>query len=334
MSKFQYFVKKTVTTLGLLFLVASGLFLFFRLMPGSFLDYVAISGADADQIAALEAKWGLDDPLYIQYFDYMINLATGDMGTSFRLNQPVASLTIPRMVNSFILIGPAITVSYIIGSVYGGIMGMKRGSLFERYGIIPVTVFGTVPEFFLGILLVAIVGSWLDLLPVSGMVDPQTYQMIGDNAAFWEIYFTLDFWNHYILPFLTVLLLYLYLSSLVMRTSVVEVSGQDFSYYHRMKGLSRADRGRHIMRHASLPVITLFPSTMTRAVGGMVLIEIVFNWPGIGQLLVDSVLFRDFPVVQFVFFIVAVWVILGNYVVDLLYGVIDPRVSVEGADEN
>lgn len=334
MSKFKYVVNKTIVTTVLLFFVASGLFLFFRMMPGSFIDYVAVSGASPEQIAALEEKWGLNDPLYVQYFRYITNLLQGDMGTSFRLGQPVVELTLPRMVNSFILIGPAITISYILGSIYGGVMGMRRGSLFEKYGIIPITVFGTIPEFFLGILIIAIFGSWLNLLPVGGMVNPATYEMLGENAPFWAIYTTLDFWKHYILPFLTVLLLYLYLSALVMRTSVVEVSGQDFSYYHRMKGLSRFDRGRHIMRHASLPVITLFPSTMTRAVGGMVLIEVVFNWPGIGQLLVNSVLFRDFPVVQFVFFIVAVWVILGNYAVDLIYGVIDPRVAIEGTDEN
>jgi peptide/nickel transport system permease protein len=333
MSKFRYLVKKTAITLGLIYLVASGLFLFFRLMPGSFLDYVAVSGAGPEELEALRAKWGLDDPLYIQYFDYISNLFQGDMGTSFRFSQPVLDLVLPRMVNSLILIGPAITLSYIIGSLYGGAMGMKRGSVFEKYGIIPVTVFGTVPEFFLGIVMIAVFGVWFGFFPAGGMVETATYQTIGEDAPFWAVYATADFWHHYILPFLTVLLLYLYLSALVMRTSVVEVSGQDFSYYHRIKGLSKYNRARHIMKHASLPVITLFPSTMTRAIGGMVLIETVFNWPGIGSLLVESVLFRDYPVVQFVFFIVAVWVIIGNYIVDILYGVIDPRVSVEGAEE-
>ena len=117
-----------------------------------------------------------------------------------------------------------------------------------------------------------------------------------------------------------------------MRTSVVEVSGQDFAYYHRVKGLAKSTQLHHIMKHASLPVITLFPVSMTRAIGGLVLVELVFNWPGVGSFLVDAVLFRDFPVVQFVFFLVAIWVILGNYVVDIVYGIIDPRVAVGGDD--
>lgn len=329
MSKVRYFVERTIITIGLIYLVASALFIFFRLMPGSFVDFVAQSGASPEQLAALREKWGLNDPLYVQYFRYIQNLLVGDMGTSFRFGRPVVELTSERIITSFILVGPAITTAYILGSIYGALMGTNRGSRLEKYGLIPVTAFGTVPSFFLGILMIIVFASWLNWFPSSGMISPSTRTALGEDAGALAMYTTKDFWMHYILPFSTIVLRYLYLPSLVMRTSVVEVSGQDFAYYHRIKGLTKGTQLRHIMKHSSLPVITLFPVSMTRAIGGMVLVELVFNWPGVGKFLVDAVLFRDYPVVQFVFFLVAVWVIFGNYIVDLLYGVIDPRVAID-----
>jgi peptide/nickel transport system permease protein len=115
-----------------------------------------------------------------------------------------------------------------------------------------------------------------------------------------------------------------------MRTSVVETLGQDFSFYHRMTGMPKFQRMANIAKHSSLPVITVYPATMTRAIGGLVLIETVFNWPGIGFALVQAVLARDFPVVQFVFIVIAAFVISANFLVDVLYARIDPRVGVEG----
>lgn len=332
MSKLKYFLKRTVITAFLIYFVATALFFFFRSMPGSFVDLIAQGGASPEQLAQLRAKWGLDEPLYVQYYSYIINLFQGDMGNSFRFGSPVVELVTPRILNSFILVGPAITTAYILGSIYGALIGSNRNSKLETYGIIPVTVFGTIPSFFLAILLVVVFAGWLNLFPSSGMISSGVRAQLGQDATALQIYTTGSFWHHYILPFATIVLRYLYLPSLVMRTSVVEVSGQDFSYFHRMKGLAKSTRLRHIMKHASLPVITLFPVSMTRAIGGMVLVELVFNWPGVGNFLVRSVLFRDYPVVQFVFFLVAVWVILGNYVVDIAYGIIDPRVSVEGSE--
>jgi peptide/nickel transport system permease protein len=330
MSKLRFFLKRTVITAGLILLVASALFVFFRSMPGSFIDLIANTGASEEELAALRAKWGLDEPLYVQYINYMVNLLQADMGNSFRFGGPVWEVTKGRIWNSFILVGPAITTAYILGSIYGALLGNNRDSSFEKYGIIPVTITGTVPSFFLAILMVIVFAGWLNWFPTSGMLSTSTASQVGDN--FFAMVQTADFWKHYTLPYLTIVLRYLYLPSLVMRTSVVEVSGQDFAYYHRVKGLAKSTQLQHVMKHASLPVITLFPVSMTRAIGGLVLVEIVFNWPGVGSFLVDAVLFRDFPVVQFVFFLVAIWVILGNYVVDIVYGLIDPRVAVTGDD--
>jgi peptide/nickel transport system permease protein len=134
---------------------------------------------------------------------------------------------------------------------------------------------------------------------------------------------------HYILPFTAVFLRYLYLPSLIMRTSIVEVLDQDFVLYQRLVGRSKLNRLRQLAKHASLPVLTIYPISMTQAISGLILIETVFNWPGLGFELFKAILNRDFPVLQFVFFIIAVFIIISNFLIDILYGVIDPRVSID-----
>jgi peptide/nickel transport system permease protein len=252
------------------------------------------------------------------------------MGQSFQYGRPVTEITLERIFNSFILVAPAITTAYILGSVFGGIMGQSPNSKAEKYGTISMAIAGTIPSFFLGLLLVLMFAQTFNLFPTSGMLSIGTQARLGADPSLLQMMATTDFWLHYTLPFITIVLNYLYYPSLVMRTSVVEVSGQNFVYLNRIKGLSRQTRLQHLLKHASLPVITIFPLSLSKAIGGLILVEIIFNWPGIGSLLVDAVLFRDYPVVQFVFFLIAIWVIVGNYVVDICYSLIDPRVSIDG----
>jgi peptide/nickel transport system permease protein len=229
------------------------------------------------------------------------------------------------MLNTFILVLPGVTFAYIIGTAFGAVMGSNRGSDLEQYGTIPLVIVGMIPEFFTAILLVVFFAQILGWFPSFGIADIATL----NSKVWWKQYLTMSFAHHYILPFTAVVLRYLYLPTLLMRTSVIEVSGQDFISYHRLTGLPRAKQLRHVVRHAILPVITAYPVSTVKAISGLVLIEIVFNWPGIGAKLVAAVFARDFPVVQFIFFSAAAFVIIMNYAVDLLYGYIDPRVSIE-----
>lgn len=327
MSKARYVLIRSVQTVFLLWLVLTFLFLLFRLMPGSFTDIMLAEGASPESVEAFEEKWGLNQPIYVQYINYMINFVQFDLGSSLQYRVPVFEHVRMKIFNSFILIAPAITIAYIVGSAIGTITGRMRGSIIERYGIVPIIFVGSFPAFFTAIVLIIVFAGWLDLLPTSGMITAET---AGLEGAWWRRYLTRDFATHYILPFIAVFLRYLYLPTLIMRTSVVEIMGQDFLFYHRMSGISRAKEWLYTTKHASLPVITLYPVSMTRAIGGLVLIETVFNWPGIGFTLIESVLSRDFPVVQFVFFLVAAFVIIANFGIDLIYGLIDPRVSIEG----
>ena len=332
MSRLRYFVKRTFVTIVLIYLVASALFIFFRLMPGDYTSMLVQQGMRPEQIARLEAKWGLNAPLHEQYFRYIRNLLTADAGQSFRHGSPVWELVRPRMINSFILVAPAITATYLIGGVLGAVIGKYRGTLFEKSSIISVSVFHSIPDFFLGILLIAAFSETLNIFPTSGMLSTQT-SILMQSEPYYERFFLKEFWVHYALPFATITLYFMQYPTLIMRNSVVEVSDQEFLHYHRLKGLPQSKLMRKLIRHASLPVITLYPLSLATSISGLVLIEVVFNWPGIGRLLVDSVLARDFPVIQFVFLIAAVWIIIGNFLVDLLYGVIDPRVSVSGDAE-
>lgn len=329
MSRVRYAVARTGQIVVMLWLILTFLFFFFRLMPGSFLDIMLVGGASPEQIAQFEEKWGLNDPLYIQYLRYMVNFVTGDAGTSLNAGIPVWDLVKLRIFNSLILVGPGITTGFIVGSTIGTILGNNRGSKFEEVGIGSMIFLGTLPIFFLAIILIMVFSGHLDWLPTSGMVSTGN---IGkyEGESWWRVYLSKDFAWHFILPFVTIALRYSGLPALIMRTSVAEVKNQDFIYYHRITGLNKRTRLKHIAKHASLPVLTVYPVTMTRAVGGLVLLEVVFGWPGIGYTLVSAVLGRDFPVVQFVFFLVAALVLIGNLLVDLLYGVIDPRVTVEG----
>ena len=325
MSRLRYIAFRSVQTVFMLWLVLTMLFFFFRLMPGDFTDVMLAQGADPESVAAFEEKWGLNDPLHVQYWQYLTNFVQFDVGTSIQYRIPVWEHVNQRIFNSFILIAPAITAAYVIGSIVGTLAGRSRGSAFEKYGVLPFIVVGTFPSFFTAIVLVIVFAGWGGWFPTSGMYTAGTQ---AADAAWWEVYFTQDFAKHYILPFTAVLLRYLYLPTLIMRTSVVEVLGQDFSFYRRMTGVSEFRQKLHTAKHASLPVVTLYPVSMTRAIGGLVLIEYVFNWPGIGRTLVEAVMARDIPVVMFVFFLVGAFIIIANFVVDIVYGVIDPRVSI------
>jgi len=322
----RYFAVRSVQTVMMLALVMTALFVLFRSMPGDFTAQMAASGANEEALQAIREQWHLDEPLYMQYYHYLANLVQGNLGESPVYRVDVWEFTKLRIFNTFILVAPAMTFTYVIGVAIGTVAGSNRGSAFERFGTVPIIGVGSSPAFFTAILLVIVFAVWLNLFPTSGMTSPGS----TEGLAWWEPYLTRDFAAHYVLPFTAVVCRYLFIPTLIMRNSVVEVMGEDFTEYYRLTGLPTLTRLRHIAKHASIPVLTIYPVSLARALGGLVLIETVFNWPGIGFTLVEAVLARDYLTVQFVFFVVAAFVIVSNFVVDLVYGVIDPRIRLEG----
>jgi len=324
----RYFLKRTVETVFLILFVLTFLFFFFRLMPGDISDQLIFSGASPETVAQFERRWGLNQPLHVQYYRYMVNLLQGDAGISLQYRQPVIELIQRGVFNSLILVGPAITAGYIIGSVFGVVAGTKRGSITEKYGITSLFFIGTFPSFFTAIVLIAIFASYFGWVPTGGLVSSEVRRLYS-GGNWWRMYFTADFLHHYILPFSAITLRYTYLPALVMRTNVVEVVKQGFTEYQKVTGLPKTKRMFNIAKHASLPVITLYPASLAQGFGGLVLVETVFNWPGIGYTLVQAVFASDYPVLQFIFFIVATFIIIANFVVDIVYGWIDPRVQID-----
>jgi peptide/nickel transport system permease protein len=312
----------------MLWLVLSLLFLIFRLMPGDYMDLMLYSGASEESTRQIRMQWGLDEPLYIQYLKYIQNFLQGDPGVSFQTRQPVWRFVKMKLFNTLILVVPAISAAFIVGSIIGAIVGAIKDSGYEKLSIVMLLSVGSFPEFFIGIVLIIILSSWLGLFPPAGMTSPGLSRELS-GTAWWQVYFTTDFASHYFLPFATIFLYVLKGPSLIMRTSVVEIIDQDFVYYHEITGLPYVNRLKHIGRHAILPVLTLYPVALTQAISGMVLVEVVFNWPGIGFALVQSIMSRDFPVIQFIFFLTAAIVIVGNFIVDILYTVIDPRIELD-----
>lgn len=329
MNRLLFLVRRLVLAFVLIMGVLTFLFFFFRMMPGDYATLLISSGADAEAAEEIRESWGLNDPLYVQYYEYMTNMLSGDPGVSRRTGESVWGMVIVALSNTLILALPAIVLAIILGTIFGAILGSSPGSKLEKYGIIPPTFAGTTPDFFIGILLLVVFSAWLGWFPSQDIASLETHRA---TDAFWEIYLTRDFLMHYTLPFMTILLKYLYLPTLIMRGSVVEVQGQEFMSYQRLVGIRARKRLKHIMKHASLPVITIVPAVTATAIGGQVLVEIVFNWPGIGRLLFESVLERDTPVIQFLFLIIAAWIILGNLIVDILYTVIDPRITYGGEE--
>ncbi len=326
MSRIGYYLRRVVVTILLIYGVATLLFFAFRLMPGDYATMLIASGASEQNVEQLRAQWGLNQPLYVQYYHYITNLLTGNAGVSRASGEPVIDTVSTAFWNTAIIAIPALIVAFVVGTVYGAVMGNSSGSAAEKYGIIPPTVFGTTPDFFLGIVLLVIFWGWLGWFPSGGLAELSTYRTVGER---WHIYFTTDFLKHATLPFLTITLKYLYYPALIMRGSVVEVRGQEFAVYQRLLGLSGRTRFKHIMKHASLPVITVLPALTATSLSAQVLIEIVFNWPGLGQLLLESVIQRDTPVIQFLFLVIASWIIIGNFLVDIAYTMIDPRITYD-----
>jgi len=325
---FRYFLFRVAQTGFVLWLIVTMLFFMFRLAPGDYSSLMLQQGVDPAQAEAFKEKWGLNEPLHIQYYKELTLYAQGEFGTSIKHRKPVLPFVTGRLFNTLLLVIPGISMAYVIGASIGTVMGTKRGSNFEKGAITAITAISGLPSFFFAMLLVIIFSSWLGMFPTSGHLSSETIKAFGGTAPWWRPYLTVDFLWHYILPFSAVTIRYSVLPSLVMRTNVVEVLGQANFYYDRMVGLPKFDRLKRISKHASLPLITLYPIALAQAIGGIVLIEFIFGWPGIGYSLVQAVFLQDTPVARFIFFVIAVIVLIGNFIADIAYGFIDPRVSV------
>jgi peptide/nickel transport system permease protein len=295
------FIASAVTLLG----VATLVFGMTRLLPGDPARVVAGVFADEAEVARIRGRMGLDRPLHEQYGLFLARLARGDLGTSVRTSEPVLREVRARLPATLLLAALASAVAAVIGVLAGVLAAARPHSLLD-YLFSVVTLFGvSMPVYWLGILLIILFAVHLNWLPAAGADQPSSA----------------------ILPAFTLAAFSVALITRMTRASMLEVLGQDYVRTARAKGVAERDVvSRHALRNAFVPILTTIGLQFGILLGGAVLTESVFAWPGIGLLLIDSIFARDFPVVQGIVLLFSVLFIATNLVVDLLYAVIDPRI--------
>jgi len=309
--------------LFVLWVIATLLFFMFRLMPGDPTVAYIDSTFNEDQIQHLKKTFGLDRPMHEQYVIYLRNLVVAEFGESFHHRRPVLEILGSVLPNTIILTLSGLLIAYLFGVLVGAWLAWKRGTWAEAVAIPTVLMLRAAPEFWLGMLLLAVFGFKLGWFPSGGANSPGAI-----FSSEWSRVASRDFLWHLVLPSATLALYLQGLPLLLMRANMLEVMGEDFITMARMKGLSSwSIIMRHGARNALLPVATAFALGFGASIGGNVVVETVFSWPGLGKLLVNSVAASDYPVAQGAFFLISVVLVAMNFVADLLYSILDPRVS-------
>lgn len=306
-----------------LWAIATLLFLIFRFMPGSPLTAYISPTFTEEQEAAVREQFGLDDPMIVQYGYYLKNLVQGDLGMSFFQKQPVLDVLLDAAPNTIILTSVALFFAYVWGILFGSLFAWSRGSRFENTGILFTLMTRAAPEFFVGMLLLSFFSFNLGWFPTSGISEPG---VIFDSI--WAQMASGDFWLHMVLPAATMAIYLQGLPTLLMRSNMLEVLDEDYVVMARMKGFSEwRIMMVHAARNAMLPIVTAMTLGVGYAVGGNVVVETVFSWPGIGRLLVSAVQSHDYPLAQGAFLLIAVVIVVMNFIADVFYSLLDPRVS-------
>lgn len=319
-------ISRLVLTLFVLWTVATILFLIFRLMPGSPLAAFVSPTFTPEQQDSLRRQFGLDQSLLHQYLLFMGNLLQGDLGESFFYKRPVGEVVMTAFANTIALTMGSLVVAYTFGVLMGAVFAWKRGTWFEGVGIPVVLMTRAAPEFWLGMVLLAVFSFGLGWFPGGGSNSAGAVY-----TSEWARVFSLDFLRHLILPAAALALYLQGLPLLLMRTNMLEVMQEDFVTMARMKGLSNwAIVIRHAARNALLPVATAFALGIGQSVGGNVVIETVFSWPGLGRMLVEAVASSDYPLAQGAFLLITTVLVTMNFVADLLYSLLDPRIAHAG----
>lgn len=301
----DYILRRVLLLLPVFLAVSALIFLILHLIPGDPVDNLLRVGSGADQRAKIEAKYGLDRPLVVQYGLWLSNVLQGDLGTSIITRRPVSSMIGQVLPNSLMLGGLALLLSSVVGIVLGVIASAYRDRWPDQLIMGGVLLGSTLPSFWLGLLLILAFSVQLGWFPVSGARG----------------------WESLVLPVLTIGLGGIALVARVTRVAMLDVAGRDFVMLLHAKGLSPATiRLRHILRHALIPVVTILALRIGWILGGAVTVEYVFARPGLGSMLIKALAQHDYPVVQACLLMLAIAVMLGTLLGDLLQALMDPRV--------
>jgi len=317
-----YAVNKLIQTIATIFFVLTFNFLLFRILPGNpFALLFRGPGFSRALVNQLNAQFGLDQPLWLQYLKYLQNTLIGNFGISYTYRVPVLSILVPRLLNTVILLLTATAISLVVGIAMGLVSAWRRGGKTDFAFSTSTLLLYSMPTFWLGLILL-FVGVIYFGLPVSGMIS-----LNGELTNPFALSSIVDLSRHMVLPCLTLVLGLTGEYVLIMKGALLDVFTEDYMLTAKAKGISNSKLLRdHALRNAALPMTTLIAINIGLAVGGAIQTETIFSWPGIGLLTYQALLTRDYPVLQGCFLVVAIAVILMNFLADLLYGYLDPRI--------
>jgi peptide/nickel transport system permease protein len=316
-------LRRVLVLLVSIFAIVTFNFFLFHVIPGDPIRLIARSQKlDPEQVDKLRETFGLNGSLLEQYFRYLSNLLHGDLGYSFSLKEPVSDVIGRALVNTLILLTFSTIIVVGVGIMIGVFAGSRHGRKSDSATVVTSLIFWSLPTFWVGMLLVFTFGVWIGGLPISGITTPNAVYHNG-------IEYVMDVLRHLILPTITLAIVDIAFFVIITRTSLVDVMGEDYMLTARGKGLSRRTMvWRHGFRNALLPVLTASVLYISALVAGAIQVEVVFSWPGMGLLTYNSVLARDYPVLEACFLVTAVAVLVANFAADLVYRRVDPRVAV------
>lgn len=302
---FRYFVMRLLGLVPTMFLVTVCVFFFVHLLPGDPAQLAAGPEADEETVQMVRERLGLDRPLPEQFVLFVKKTVTGDFGISIRSQRPVIDEVADRFGPTLLLTVAAMAWAVVFGLLIGIVSAVKRGRWPDRFGMAFAVSGISMPPFALGILLMEVFSVWLGWFPTVGA----------------------ESWRHYVLPSITLGAGVAAVMARFTRSALIEVLSEDYVRTARAKGLpARQVLSRHALRNALIPVVTMMGLQFGFLLGGSIVVEKVFNWPGMGRLLVDAVEMRDYPVMQSCVLLFSMEFLLINLAVDLLYGWLNPSI--------
>ena len=315
---FRYLLSRLGQSLLLLFLVSLIGFMVLNLAPGGPLSQFALTpGMTLETLERLSKQMGLNRPLIVQYGDWGWRMLQGDWGKSYRDGLPVLHIIFDHLPATLLLMGASTVISVVLGTWIGISSALKKGSSFDYISTVAAMIALSIPTFWFGLVSIYIFSLWLGWLPAGNMYT------VGDGSL-------LDYATHLILPSIVLALVNVAVWSRYMRSAILDVSSQDFVRTAKAKGISpRRVVMKHIVGNAMVPMITLAGMQLPALLGGALVTETVFTWPGMGRLFLDSLGYNDYPVVMGLLMFSAIFVLLGNLLADLAVAFVDPRIRLD-----
>jgi len=322
MGTLRFAASRLLQALGLVLAVVVLNFVLVHAAPGDPVETIAgaSGGMSPELMAQLRTQYGLDQSLPVQLGVYLGKVARGDLGYSYFFNLPVTAMIAERVPATLLLVLSSVLLAFFAGTALGVLSSRKPNGWLSQFITVLSLVGFAAPVFWLGIMLVILLASVFPILPVAGM---RSIDSTGGGLKD-----VLDVAHHLVLPTLTLSLVYLAQYSRLARSSMLDVLGSDFIRTARAKGLAdRVVLYKHALRNALLPVVTVLGLQFGNVLAGAILVETVFNWPGLGRLAFESVLRRDYPTILGVLLFSSVVVVVMNQLTDLCYRFIDPRIK-------